>query len=241
MPAPLMNADEMKQWVLRRMGAPLLRVEITDDQLDDCIENAKRWFSAKKGVKRQAIMAVTSGQPEYDLPDEVDVVLDVAFATSPMDISLIFSPFMLIDEKVPYDVFAAPGSAGLYSSFTQTLQYVEMAKRILSADADWRQEGRKLQLFPCPRVDLAVVIDFKTHCVTVEQLNERDHDLVKRFAYNEARFYVARVRTKYADYPTAQGTATLDGEKLMEEYSAELERLEDEISLSGFPIGILTG
>ena len=238
----LMNESALKAWILRRLGAPFLKVELTDDHLNDAIENARRWFSAKKGLKQRIILQMNTSQSDYDLPDIVDTVTDVVFSVPAMDISLVFSPFTLMDEKVPYDVFAAGGaSGGLYSSYTQTLQYVEMAKRILGAELDWRQEGRKLHIFPNPKNSAGMMIEFKASHFTIEQLNERDHDLVKRWALAWAKLDLGRVRSKYDSFPTAQGNATLDGERLLEEGNAAMEILEEEIALSGFPMGFLVG
>jgi hypothetical protein len=239
--APLMNEEMLAQWILRRLGAPLLRVELTEMHLTDAIEDAKRWFSAKKGVKRQMLMQMSPGKVEYTLPDEVDTVLDVAFPVAPMDISMVFSPFVLIDDKVPYDVFAAPGSMGVYSSFTQTLQYVETAKRILGAEPDWRQEGRRLFIFPVPKNDVALWVDFKTNIVTIDQLNERDHGLVKRYALAKSKLDLAEIRGKYDSVPGAQGSATLNTGTLRDAGNTELAQLEEEISLSGYPMGFIVG
>jgi hypothetical protein len=236
-----MDESGLKQWILRRLGAPFLKVELTDDHLKDAVEDARRWFAAKKGVKQRAMMLMNSSQSEYDLPDEVDAVTDVVFPVPAMDISLVFSPFTLLDDKVPYDVFAAPHSIGLYSSFTQTLQYVEMAKRILGAEPDWRQEGRKLYVFPIPRGSAQMLIEFKSNHVTIDQLNERDHDLLKRWALAQAKEDLGRVRSKYDSFPTAQGNATLDGERLLEEARVAKELLEEEISLSAYPMGFMVG
>jgi len=237
----LMDTDQMKAWILRRFGAPILKVELTDCHLDDAIEQARRWFSAKKGAKRMAVLAVNSAQVEYDLDDDVDTVIDVAFQIPPMDLSLVFAPFTLIDDKVPYDVFAAPSSIGIYSSFTQTLQYVEMAKRILGAEPDWRQEGRKFYIFPVPSSNSHVILFYKSTKVTIEQLDERDHDLVKRYALALAKEDLGRIRSKYDTFPTAQGTVSLDGATLLSEAQAEKENLEEEIAASGFPMLFMTG
>jgi hypothetical protein len=236
-----MNNEQMASWIMRRLGAPVIKVELTADHLCDDIEQAIRWFSAKKGVKKQAVMRTYSGKSDYILPDEVDTVLDVIFQIPPMDISLIFAPFILVDEKVPYDVFAAPSSVGIYSSFTQTLQYINTAKRVLGAEPDWRQDGRTLLLFPVPKNDTAVVLDFKSHLLTIDQLNERDHDLVKRYALAKAKMDLGRIRSKYDSFPTAQGTTTLDGNTLLDEAKTEIEALEEEIALSGYPMPWISG
>lgn len=241
MPNSLMDAEELKQYVLRRLGAPMWKVELSADHLEDAVEQARRWFSAKKGVKESMTMPFYPGVPDYQLPDNVNLVLDVVFPTNPMDLSIVFSPYLLQDEKVPYDVFAAPQSAGLYSTYTQTLQYVESAKRILNSEPDWRQEGRVLYLFPVPRNSGNVIVDYKTHDFTIEQLSERDHDLVKRYALALAKKDLARIRSKYTEFPGAQGMTQLDSARLFQEADQEMEQLEKEIAASGYPMGFLVG
>jgi hypothetical protein len=239
-----MDAEQLEKWILRRLGAPLTKVELTHCHIADNIEDARRWLSAKKGVRKQGILTINSGQVEYNLDSlnpEIDTVLDVAFPSHPFDLSLIFAPFTLIDDKVPYDVFAAPSSAGVYSTFTQTIQYTEMAKRVLSAEQDWRQEGRLLYLFPVPDYQSHAIIWFKSSKVVIEQLTERDHDLLKRYALALAYRDLGMVRSKYDSYPTAQGTVMLNGDRLLDMSNEMLEKLNEEIADSGMPMPFLVG
>lgn len=237
----LMPNEELKAWILRRLGSPLLKVELTNEHLEDAVEEARRWFAAKKGVKKSTNLNFYSGQPDYDLPDEVDTVLDVVFPESAADLTLIFSPYLMIDEKVPYDVFAAPNSAGLYSTFTQTLQFVEMAKRILGADAMWLQEGRKLWLFPTPRSAGRIGLDYTSRVFATESLSERDHDMLKRYALALAKTDLGHIRRKYSNFPGAQGPVELDGQSLLDEAKDEIEKLNEEIALSGYPMPFIVG
>lgn len=241
LPHQLMNEEQLKAWILRRLGYPHLKIELGACDIQDAVDQARHWFSAKKGAKRIMLMPLVPEQTVYELPPEVDTVLDVAFPVPPMDISLVFSPYILIDDKVPYDVFSAPGSIGLYSSFTQTLQYVEMAKRVLGAENDWLQMDRQLLIAPHPKYNHGLYIFYKTNMFTLEQLNERDHDLLKRYALALAKGFLGRVRSKYDTYPAAQGTVSLDGERLLEESKTEIEALDEEIGLSGYPMGFMTG
>lgn len=237
-----MNREDLKQWILRRLGAPFWKVELTADHLEDAVELAQRWFASKKGVRRQMMVPFYSGMTEYALDDQVDTVLDVAFPVSPMDISMVFSPYIMQGEKVPYDVFAAPSSAGLYSSYTQTMQYVEMAKRLLNAEPDWRQEGRSLFIFPVPQSNGAMLVEFKSHDFTIEQLNERDHDLVKRYALACAKRDLGEVRDKYTEgFPGAQGMTQVNGAKLKVEAQQEMAALDVEIIKTALPMGFVSG
>lgn len=233
----LMDEDQLKQWILRRFGAPMLKVELMDEHLDDIIKDAKRWFSARKGVRRQAVMQVLAGKNSYTLDEMVDTVLDIAFPTPPLDFSLVFSPFMLIDEKVPYDVFASPGQIGLYSSFTQTLQYINQAKKVLGADPDWRQENRTLYIFPVPAYSSGMIVFFKSNKFTLQQLSELDFDLVKLYAFALAKRDLGRFRSKYDSYPTAGGAVSLDGDTLLSEAEKEIAALDSRIDQTSFPMG----
>jgi hypothetical protein len=237
-----MNADQLLLWILRTLGAPIVKVELTREHLEDCIEDARRWFTSKKGVQRTAVLP-PSVDGSYDLPPEVEVVTDVAFTSSPFDFSTIFAPFILPEQQIPYSIFAAQATQGMYSNFAQLLQYIETAKRIIGAEQDWSQEGRKLFTFPSRAPATAnVLISYKTNQVTIEQLPEKDHDMLKRRALAEAKARLGRIRTKYDAFPTAQGSVTMsDGSALLDEARSELEALNEEIILSGYPMPILVG
>jgi hypothetical protein len=237
-----MDAHELQMWIARRLGGGLVSVELCPENIEDAISEAIRWFSAKKGVTRHKQLPFYGGQNCYTLDCEIDTVLDVRFPVAPLDLSLVFSPYILQDEKVPYDVFAAPQTAGLYSTYTQSLQYIQTAKRILNSEEDWRQEDRQLYLFPVPRQSGFVDLLYKSSNFTIEQLSQRDHDIVKRFALAWAKLDLGTVRSKYPDgFPGAQGSVRMDGSRLLEEGHREISELNNEIAQSGFPMLFLTG
>lgn len=230
-------------WIYRRLGSPYLKVELDPDHVDDAIENSRRWFAAKKGVSKTISFPVQSGESQYTLPDGIDQVQDIAFQTSSLDLSLAFYPYTWLDgAPIPYDTFSVPQSGGLYSSIVQTLQYVEEAKRILGAEQEWRQEGRILYVWPIPRNASTIMVTGKSTDIVIEQLSERDHDLVKRMALAQAKLDLGRIRSKYqSGFPTAQGHEQLDGEILLQEGQAEVELLNQEIGDSAMPMSFITG
>ena len=74
------SRDNMKDWVLRQLGYPLIQVEITEDQLDDCINDSVEEFT-KYVIQEQKFLALnleeypsTSG---YTLPDNVQSIFAV--------------------------------------------------------------------------------------------------------------------------------------------------------------------
>lgn len=216
----------------------MAKVCLDELHLDDAVDEAKRWFAAKKGVDRDLTLDLFAGQVEYVMPDDCDAIVDVSFQVSPLDISLIFAPHIIADEKIPYNAFAAPSSVGLYSSFTQSLQYVEMAKRLLNAERNFIYFPHKktLLLLPDPKGGGKAFVEYKSTCNNIQQLPERDHDLVKRYALAWAKHDLGMIYTKYSTWPTAQGPVQLNGDKLLEQSEKERERLEDEIYESAKPM-----
>jgi len=237
----LMDEAALGQWILRRLGAPVWCVELTQDHINDAIKSAVDWFTAKKGAFKLGHFTLVSGQPMYCLPDEVEIILDLFFPAPESDISLIFSPYLLLDEKVPYDVFAAPQSVGLYSSYTHTLQYIETAKRVLSAEMDWEQRGRQVWITPVPKQVGKCIYEYKSCVFNIQQLPYRDHYLIKNYALAVAMRDLALIRGKFASFPTAQGDQSLNGDVLLSEANAMLEKLNEEIMLTGYPMKFTTG
>lgn len=239
----LFTEAELKKWILRRLGAPVLKIELDDDHLRDAIADAKRWFAAKKGVERIVNIPLYSGQTEYDVPPDCDAVIDVSFQVSPLDISLIFAPNIIADEKIPYNVFAAPSSVGLYSSFVQALQYVDTAKRVLNAELNWVYfpYRKKLLLLPDPKGTGLAVVEYKSTVNTIEQLPERDHDLLKRWSLAYSKRDLGMIRSKYDAMPTAQGATRLNGQELIRQAEEEFQQLEEEIASSAQPMPFVVG
>lgn len=233
-----MTEQELKKWILRRLGSPIAKVCLDELHLEDAVDDAKRWFAAKKGVDRDITLDLFSGKVEYVMPEDCDAVFDVSFQVSPLDISLIFAPHIIADEKVPYNAFAAPSSAGLYSSLVQSLQYVDMAKRIINSERNWMYFPHKntLLLLPNPKGGGKAFVEYKSTCNTIEQLPERDHDLLKRYALAYAKMDLGNIYSKYSSWPTAQGQVQLNGPALISQAEASFEKLEEEIYNSAMPM-----
>lgn len=237
----LMNREELGEWILRRLGAPFWDIELCQEHVKDAVEMAIRWFAAKKGVFKLFPIQTQPAVVEYQLDCEIDRVIDVAQEVQKMDLSLIFSPFTLLEEKIPYDVFASGGSGGLYSSYVQALQYIEMAKRILSVEFEWYEVNDKLFIAPPPVDSRRLIVWAKVNFTQIEDLEERDHELIKRYALAKAQVDLAWIRGKYGEYPSAQGTTTLNWDRLLDTAATEIEKLEEEIMGAGYPMGLIAG
>jgi len=237
-----MNEEELGKWILRKLGAPFWKVELTCDQLEDCIEDARRWFAAKKGNQRILITALASGQTEYALPDDVELVIEVADDRRMGAWPNLSSAFGW-DQVVVGKDWSFDSSKWFVSELVQRMQYLQISERILDAQFEWRQDNRNLLILnPYPQSSKIAII-YKSNEVILEQLGERDHDLVKRFALMSAKKVVGRVRSKYPGGMTGAGGqgVELDGQVLLEEARTEEEKLQEEIMQAGYPMHFMMG
>jgi hypothetical protein len=241
-PARLKTEADLQQYILLTLGAPQVKVELVQEDLEEAIDEARRWFNAKKGFKTNTVIDVFANVTEYQLPEEIDVVIDISLPSRPTDFSRVIDPLGLLDASIPYNLFPHPSAGGLFSTYAQALQYIELSKRITGGEVEWSQDGRTLFLFPIPKETGKALILGKSNNFTLEQLSERDHDLVKRYALAWARRKLGMVRKKYqSGWPGAQGVVQLDGDALYAEATQELANLTEELDQSGFPLGFLTG
>lgn len=244
-PKNKMDADELCLWILRRLGAPLLKVELTEEHCRDSVSIALRWFAAKKGFIRDYRLQLIPNVTEYVLPDDVDVVTEVIFPFSDYDITwpdeFAMLPFGYGGGG--YGQLGQGETGGTLSSWQQVLQYTDTARRILGADPEWRQENRLLYILPrklSPTTPKAIVY-YTSNTFDLLDLNQRDFDLVRRYALAQAKLDLGRIRSKYDQYPTAQGSTGLDGNTLLGEGQQEIEVLNEEIADSAMPIGFMVG
>lgn len=247
------DADDLAHWILRRLGAPLLKIELTEDHLNDAIAQGLRWYAAKKGFIKQFRLTYNNGQSEYPLPDDVDTVTEVVFPLSTYDLTPLTSPWgwawpqenLGMPLSGVYGGFANAGgnTGGVVSTFYQVLQYSDTARRVMNGELEWRQEDRVLYILPRNQSSYypAVIVYYTANTFNLIDLNQRDFDLVRRYALAKAKRDLGRIRSKYADYPTAQGSVGLDGATLIGEADAEEQQLEEEIGASAMPVGFLTG
>lgn len=248
-----MDEDQLKLWILRRLGAPLLKVELTEDHLQDQIMTALHWYAAKKGFIRQFPLQIVPNITQYPLEPYVDVVTDVVMPLSTYDLTPLSSPWgwawpqenlgMPLTGAFNGFAGAAAGTAGVVSSFQQVLQYSDTARRVFNGELEWRQEDRVLYILPFRMQNYypKAIVYYTSTRFTLLDLNERDHDIVKRYALAQAKLDLGRIRSKYGDYPTAQGSAQLDGSTLLDEGRTEIEALNEELADSAMPVGFLVG
>ena len=131
-----------------------------------------------------------------------------------------------------------------YSSLLQWLQYIEQAKRILSAERSWEYDKFSgiLRIMPIPSLTVRamVILKLKINEPEFKKLPERFRRLIKWYALAGAKERLAAIRGKYDSIPAAGRDFSLNGEAMRTEAMELKEKMDEELrgatNFEGSPI-----
>ena len=240
-----MTEDEVRNYILRRLGAGIVDVELTKEQVDDILQDARRWFVNRIGVDIFHEIQVVRGTPQYILPGHVVDVYDVwlpegsfASVTGFGDFADSFL-FGLWFSQGALSGGAGFGSSGRaegqdqypYSNLLQTLQFLETSRRLWGADSDWdfNKRTRALTIMPGPPRSGTAFVQVNSTMFDTTKLDPEEEDLFLRWSVALAKEQLGRNRSKYDTVPTVGGDRNLDGDRLLTEAQTEMETISRQV------------
>ena len=222
-----MTEDEIKAYVLRRLGFGIVDVELTADQQNDFMADTKRWFSFRLGQKRMLQIPLTTATNVYVLDPDVIEVLRVFLPTS--NFPAVDTDDFSYTYSLLFGQWRSPGASPLpYSDLVQRLQNLNMSKKIFSADREWdyNKDTHELLIMPRPSIVGNMLVEIWTQNIDTRDLQPEDENLFLRYALAQAKEFLGEIRTKWDNIPMVGGDKGMNGEKLLEEAKAEKEQLE---------------
>jgi len=255
-----MNITEYKVWVKRQLGedegCPSVKVELSDKQLEQSLQNAFNWFSAHVGVYREASIDLVSSQSEYDVsaisPSVYEVVEAWFPSTSGVDFGSLYNGLLDISGIPLGDAPLASGAWGDNSypqtTIVQTLQTAGSFARLLNSDLDWEfyrdptvvPATRILRVMPAPTTQVGKCFfqySVDPGEIKLEWFGKKYLYYLQQWGLADAKYILGRKRSKYSSIPTAGGERQLDGEALISESMTDKEKLEEKIDdLEGPPL-----
>ena len=222
-----MTEDEIKSYVLRRLGSGVIDVELTTDHMNDVINDTKRWFGFRLGQKRVIQVPLTTSTNVYILEPDVTEVLQVFLPSSHFpavdtdDFSYTYS--------LLFGQWRSPGASPMpYSDLVQRLQYLSMSKKIFSADREWNynRDTRELLIMPRPSIVGNMLVEVWTSNIDTREFGPEDENLFLRYSLAQAKEFLGEIRNKWDSMPMVGGDKGLNGEKLLEEAKEAKEQLE---------------
>ena len=231
--------EQLKDYVLHKLGAPVVKIELDEQNLDRCIDYALRVFEEYAPREFFSLYTFRSqqGKSVYELPPDVGYVRQVyykqmaTFAFQATD----------LDGAIPVEYFYPGGSYasiqgglidpiqpiwGRMGEWVLYKQYEQMYSNISSNIGGWEFIGDmgKIKLYPTPVAPQIVIVQY---CQKMKDWKEVTLCMMD-IALAEAKEVLGRIRSKYAQMPGA-AAGQLDGDKLLAEAKEEKEKWREDI------------
>ena len=223
--------ETVKDYVLGRLGFPVVRVELTAFQIKTCIDEAttKLSYHAPMWTNQLACFNASAGQNLYELPTYMINNLDyVVYKKSLLSMSyqagtLEFDFFVkYFQDNFLFKDFAV-------SDFNIMQTYMEQIRKILSQEGSWDViNNQYVQIYPTPVVTPSPVI-IQYRALDSDTIHPFYRNWIQRYALACAKGVLGLIRGKYKTLPSPAGGAMLDGDSLKLESKEEKTALYEEL------------
>jgi hypothetical protein len=241
------SRESLKQYSLRALGAPVLEINVDDDQLEDRLDESLEYWRQYHydGIER---MYMKYQITQTDITNKYIPIPDLVYG-----ITRVIPVTNTTSSKNLFDLQYQLRLHDLYDLTSVSIVYF---KNIMSHIALLDHELNGPQTFRFNRLQNRLYIDIdwtwevkEGSFVVVECYRALDPDAFTR-VWNEAWFkkyttalFKKQWATNIKKFSGIQlpGGVTLDGDKLYDEAIAEIEKLEDELQNKSAPLDFFMG
>ena len=230
--------NSIKNFIMRRLGYPRVKVYMAEEQLDDCIWLARNRYFEYKDVNIQSLaLNAPSGQNSFDIPPQVvpEFIHEVIFKPSDPLLSLTG---VMQDVYILYYLQNAGGASNFIVDYWMTLASYEEYTRVLGNQPHWEILNGKLYVYPTPSIDYNLVIKYMEMPGETVIENTR---WIREYSLAQAKLVEGEIRSKFSSFTAGSGEISLNGDALKAEASQEIQKLEDEIYSKQIPLGMVIG
>ena len=240
--------EEFKEFCLRRLGAPLLEINVADEQVEDCVEIALEYYhdyhfdGTRKIFLSRQITADDITNKYLTLPENIIGVTNVLPIGSSFSSNNMFN---IRYQMSLNDMFAF--NYGPAANFYMSMQNISLMEEIFVGmqglrfnrhtdkvyiDTDW---SARLSVGEYIVLECYEIVDPETY---TDVWNDR---WLKRYATSHIKKQWGENLKKF-DGIQMPGQVVFNGQKIWDEASEELTRLEEEMNSSySLPVNDMVG
>ena len=223
----------IKDFILSRLGYPVVRVELTDFQIKTAIDEALSLldYHAPFWALQMASFETSGGVGAYVLPTHIANNLNYCVYRKSLLTLQNMSGSLEFDFFIRYFQDNFVFSNFSVSEFYLLQMHLEMIRKILSNEGQWDiVNGNVLQLYPIPSYSgETVILVFRG--LDSGTMHPYYRNWIQRYALAVAKGVLGEIRGKYSTLPSPGGGASLNGEALTAQSEQEKEKLREELLL----------
>lgn len=223
----------IQDFILARLGFPVIRVELTEFQIQTAIDEAitKLDYHAPDWCSQFCTFATSAGVSLYELPQVVmnnfrsaiyrKNLLSVAQSNGTLEFDFFIKYFQ---DNFLFRDFSV-------GDYYLTMQHLEMVRKILGNDGTFNViNGRYLNLAPTPTsIAYEVIVEFKA--IDSTTLHPYFLNWIQKFSLAISKVILGQIRGKYQTLPSPAGGAQLNGESLIQQGNEEQTKLVEDLML----------
>jgi len=226
----------VKDYIMRSLGAPTIKVELTESQLDECFDFALLLYSQYCSTSEEYVpLNVQADVNGYDVPEDYLAIREVIYNPH-------YSDFFLNDFFDGYITsgyfYNDWGRIATLTDYVIQTTYNDQYIRTIGKEGTWEMVGNKLYLYPTPTRNMIVLAKVQ---FLADDIDIRFIEWIKEYSLAHAKEILGRVRSKYQGLPGPRGDLSLDGDKLLSESETMKEKLKESLLQMSEPIGFLVG
>jgi len=243
--------EEIRDYILNMLGAPNIQLELDEQNIDFCINQALRIVEdyAPREFYSYYTFLTQPGKSIYELPDDIGYVRSVEYK------NMGTFAFQATDlgGTIPIEYFYPGGNyASIQGGMIDPIQpiwgrmgewqlyknYETMYSRVSSNLGGWEFVGgyKHIKLYPVPYNMNKVAVCYIQKCKDWENVTQA----MQEGALSYAKEILGRIRSRIKNLPGPGGGIQLDGDQLIQEAKEERKQwMEDLIYKFGEP-GIIT-
>jgi|TARA_Y100000034_G_scaffold133314_1_gene198449 hypothetical protein len=219
-----------RDFVMARLGHPVVRVELTDFQIMTAIDEAisKLDYHAPWWCTQMATFQASAGVNGYEIPQVIannlqyvvykKTLLSVALAQNSLEFDFFIKYFQ---ENFLFKDFSV-------TDFLITTMHLEQIRKILGREGSFQvMDGNRLFVFPSPTENEEVIVEYRA--LNTQTMHHYFINWVQRFSLAVSKVILGEIRGKYDVLPSPQGGSRLNGEALVQEGIAAQEKLVEEL------------
>ena len=218
---------ELYRYIRSKLGAPLVPVELTDEQIDDCISSAIYNYNKWRNFKESIEFAQLKGNPStgYDIPIIVggeENITELVF-TPRYPINYYDGRDSLMRNIYIQQIFDNTNLVANAVDYHISLVSQQDLDILLNSAIRYEFINKKIFLYPNPPTSVNVGIKYKTALTLSEITNNQQ---VKEFALAEAKIALGTIRSTFGNaIPGGDGMLQLNGSELKAEGTQEKQLL----------------
>jgi len=235
--------SKIKNYILRQLGWPLIRVTLTDDMLYDAIIDALQKYTEYAAIEyNMEVVPVNGSQVEIPSHIRKSSIVDILFESDYFD-SLAVGALVM-----DYDMLGGVPALTSYNnpmsdnfditSYYMYMQKLEDIKKIFGMKKTYEVLNDTIHLYPATAYFNKVGILYKP---TTDDASVTQIPWIREYATEKARYVQGTIRARLSGVSSTGANLTSDADAMKSEAVTKMDKLEEKLLLIGVPMPFLQG